>query len=260
MNAILLFVIINVIFILVIVTVILIIKLISSQRAKQAEKEIGAYMASLVQEQNEITQGAQESFLQLSITEQDEHNGFPALIRAVQHHLDLERWGFRIIHSGKLLNHSGIILQSEFCKIKTVTFRDRPYEEPEIHFSYGRLHAPNEDNLMMWKGEKHHCWHGIWQALNFLDGLTPYEAFKNPKAPMFIYDFNQKNKFKGWLREEMAIKREIAIWEHYGQNLFNLFDLRHPDLWQKYSAFYKELYDIRVNYPDHSITPSYKIC
>lgn len=262
MNAILLFVIISVIFILAMVTVILIIKLTSSQRAKQAKKEIEDYMAGLVQErkQNEINSGMQESFLQLNITEQDEYNGFPALIRAVKNHLDFERWGFRIVHSGKLLNHSCIVLQSEFCKVRISTFRDRPYEEPEIHFSYGRLHAPNEDHFMTWEGEKHYCWHSVRQVLNFLDGLTPREAFKNPSAPIFMSDFYTKNKFRGWLREEMAVKRQIAVWENYGQSLFNLFDLRHPDLWEKYSIFYKELCDITVTWSDHSIPPRYKIC
>lgn len=262
MNAILLFLIINVVFILIIVTVISIIKSASIKRTKQAEKEIEDYMADLVQErkQNEIKKGNQESFLQLIITEQDEYNGFPSLIRAVTHHLDFERWGFRIIHSGKLLNHSGIVLQSEFCKVKIVTLRDRPYEEPEIHFSYGRLHAPNEDHLMTWEGEKYHCWHDVRQVLNFLDGLTPHEVFKNPKAPMFMYDFYEKNKFKGWLREEMSIKRQAAVWVNYGQNLFNLFDLSHSDLWQKYCVFYKQLYDLTVTWPDYSITPRYKIC
>ena len=262
MDPIFLFVIISGAFALVMVTAISIIKLASSQRAKRAEKEIEDYMTGLVQEQkrNEINQGAQKSLLQLNITEQDEYNGFPALIRAVKRHLDLQRWGFRIIHSGKLLNYSGIILQSEYCKVKIWTSRDRPHEEPEIHFAYGRLHAPNEDYLMTWNGEKCHCWHGVSEVLNFLDGLTPQETFKNPRSPAFMYDFYQRNKLKGWLRAEMEVRRQAAVWEHYRQNLFNVFDLRHPDLWEKYSVFYKQLYDLRVTCPDHSITPWYKIC
>ncbi len=35
------------------------------------------------------------------------------------------------------------------------------------------------------------------------------------------------------------------IWEKYGYRLFELFDLRRPDLWEKYSVFIKQVYDIR---------------
>ena len=58
------------------------------------------YLADLKQEpeRSEIQQGAQKSALQLSISQRDEHNGFPALVRAVRRHLDFERWGFRIVH------------------------------------------------------------------------------------------------------------------------------------------------------------------
>jgi hypothetical protein len=208
------------------------------------------------QKRNEIYQGGRESLLRLNITEQDEYRGFPALIQAITRNLDFEKWGFKIIHAG----NSVIILQSEFCKVKIWTLRDRPYDEPEIYFAYGRLHAPNEEHLMIWNGEKCHCWHSIWDVLSFLDGLTPQETFKNPRAPIFMFDFYEKNKHRGWLPAEMQVRRQAAMWEHYGQKLFNLFDLGQPDLWQKYSVFYKELYDLRVTYPDHSITPRYKIC
>lgn len=262
MDAALQFVIISGAFLLVILTVIASIKLASSQRAKRAKKVIEDYLADLGQEQKQrdIQQDVRKSSLQLSISQQDEYNGFPSLIRAIRQHLDYQRWGFKIIHSGKLLNSSGIILQSEFCKVKIWTLRDRPYEEPEVYFSYGRLHAPNEDDLTIWNGEKCHCWHDVKGVLNFLDGLTPQEVAKNPRTPSFLYDFYDKNKFRGWSRTEMEVRRQAAVWEQYGQRLFRLFDLHHPEVWQKYSVFYKELYDIRTTYPDHSITPVYKIC
>lgn len=220
------------------------------------------YLADLKQEQerSEIQQGAQKSALQLSISQQDEHNGFPALVRAVRRHLDFERWGFRIVHSGKLLNYSAIILQSEFCKLKIWTVRDRPYEEPEVYFAYGRLHAPNEDYLATWNGEKCHCWHDLREVLNFLYGPTPQEISKNTRVPGFLYDFYDRNKFKGWSRAEMEVRRQAVAWKQYGQGLFELFDLRRSDLWQNYSVFQKEMYDLTVTYTDRSATPRYKIC
>jgi hypothetical protein len=257
-----LFVAISAAFTLIIVTVISIIRITSNLRAKWARREIDKYLVALGQEQkrNESNDGSQARVLQLHITEQDEYNGFPALIRAVTHHLDYESWGFRIVHSGKLLDHSGIILQSEYCKVKIWTLRDRPYEEPEVYFSYGRLHAPNEDYITSWNGGKCHCWHDIRDALSYLDGFTAQETFQNPRAPVFMYDFFQRNKFRGWSHPEMTVRSQAAVWEQYGQNLFNLFDLRHPELWQGYSVFYRQLYDLRVTHPDHSITPRYRIC
>jgi hypothetical protein len=262
MDAVFLFLIISGVFTLVMIAVISLINLVSTQRTKQANKVIEDYMTDLkkMQKRVESDQDVQKSSLQLNITERDEYNGFPALIRAVKYHLDFEKWGFEIIHSGKLLNHSGMILQSEYCKVKILTWRDRPYEEPGVYFSYGRLHALNEDYLTTWNGEKCYCWHGIQEVSNFLDGLTAQETIQNRRGSAFMYDFYEKNKFRGWSHPEMEVKKQAAAWEHYGQNLFNLFDLRHPELWQKYSTFYKELYDLRVTYPDHSITPDYKIC
>jgi hypothetical protein len=262
MDATLLFVMVSGAFVGVIVAVIAGIKFASGQRAKQAEKEIQDYLADLKQEhkRSELQQGTPKPSLQLSISQQDEHNGFPALIRAIRHHLEFERWGFRIIHSGKLLHYSAIILQSEFCKVKILTVRDRPHEEPEVYFAYGRLHAPNEDKLATWNGEKCHCWHDVREVLNFLDGLTPQEMIKYPQAPAFLDDFYAKNKFNGWSRAEMEVRRQAAVWEQYGQRLFDLFDLRRPDVWQNYSDFRKEIYNLTVTYTDRSVTPSYKIC
>jgi len=37
----------------------------------------------------------------------------------------------------------------------------------------------------------------------------------------------------------------MEIWEHYGKRLFELFDLRQPNLWEQYRGFLKEFYDIK---------------
>ena len=179
------------------------------------------------------------------------------------HHLDFKKWGFsyEIIHAKHAIDFSSrIIFQSELCKVQVQNFRDIRDSTAEIYFSYGRLHAPNEERLTTWNGEKCHCWHSMRNVLNFLDGCTPQVAFENLKAPTFIYDFYKSNKLKGWSPAEKAIRCQAAIWDNYGLNLFNLFDLRRPDLWQEYSVFYKQLYDLRTTYPDHSTPPMYKIC
>ena len=41
------------------------------------------------------------------------------------------------------------------------------------------------------------------------------------------------------------MKMHMEVWEHYGKKLFELFDLRQPNLWEQYRGFLKELYDIK---------------
>ena len=199
----------------------------------------------------------------INFNEIDESNRFPALVQAVMQYLDFKKWGFsyEILHAKPAIDFSSkIVFRSELCKVKIHIFRDTRDSDAEVYFSYGRLHAPNEAALTTWNGEKCHCWHSMRDALNFLDGCTPEEAVANWKLPTFMNDFYETNKQRGWSPIEMTVRRQDAVWDQYGLSLFSLFDLRHPDLWQEYSIFYKKLYDIRTTYPDHSITPMYKIC
>jgi hypothetical protein len=50
-----------------------------------------------------------------------------------------------------------------------------------------------------------------------------------------------------------------AIWQYYGKRLFELFDLRQPDLWQEYREFLKEVYDIKGRNPAIK-PPMDKVC
>jgi hypothetical protein len=186
--------------------------------------------------------------LQLNFTEQDKYNDFPALVDAVTSHLDYKKWGFEIIHSGKLFDFSSaIIFQSEFCKVRVWTFRDRPYEQSEIYYSYGRLHAPNEKNTIKfdkWGGREYHCWHNhlnLYLVLCFLDEVSPQELVgkKFPYFPDILLKFEKEAS--GWPHHERFARQQNVIWNHYGQRLFELYDYRTPNLWNQYIGFVKEL-------------------
>jgi hypothetical protein len=53
-------------------------------------------------------------------------------------------------------------------------------------------------------------------------------------------------KETGFIAQHAAeTETHAMIWEHYGQRLFELFDLRRPDLWEKYSSFVIQVYDLK---------------
>jgi len=63
-----------------------------------------------------------------------------------------------------------------------------------------------------------------------------------------------------WQQPEWLTRIHSSIWEHYGERLFELFDIRHPELWEKYIDFLKE-YDRLNNFPPVPIyPPEYKVC
>ncbi len=185
--------------------------------------------------------------MQVNITEQDKYNDFPALIEAVMSHLEFQKWGFEVVHSGKLFDSaSAIIFQSEFCKLRVWTFRDRPYEQSEIYYSYGRLHAPNEKHtikLDKWGGKEYHCWHdhlNLYLVLGFLDGLSAQKLARGkfPYFPDVLLKYNEEAARLG--HHERFARKQNTIWNHYGQRLFGFYDIRTPDLWNQYIDFVKE--------------------
>jgi hypothetical protein len=185
----------------------------------------------------------------------DEYNQFPSFVQAVMDHMDFKKWGFeiQIFPSGTLNGFSSaIIFQSESCKIRFWTFRDRPYDPLEIYFTYGKLYAPNEKHVMTWNGRQCHCWHGhlfIYVVLNYLDGLSPQEvaAKEFPYFPDVLARF-EKEALDSWSRHEWEARRHNVIWNHYGQRLFDLFDLRMPELWEHYVDFYQEFCSLMTRF------------
>ena len=124
-----------------------------------------------------------------------------------------------------------------------------------MNINYGRLHAVFDDLYLLWNGEKCHCWHSVAYVLHFLDGLSPDEiAGKNYRRPKIMEQFRQSQvgqSLRGRTHQpEWLTRMHAAIWNHYGLRLFEVFDLRRPELWEQYRQFMKSLYDIEGRSPN----------
>ena len=188
------------------------------------------------------------------------------LRQIIESNLPLQKWGFE--HSFEDfgdnvgLSFRRIIFDSEWCRVKfQYSFRGFP-ETNELGIYYGRLHAPSANHLMTQNGENYYCWHGIgWTHIYFLDGFTPSEAVEinhNGTYPE-VMDKIFKSELSIKLQKEPIPKRFIIMesikWDFYGVRFFELFDLRHPDIWEKYIEFLKEFYRLEE---DLALSKGYK--
>ncbi|MBE0669353.1 MAG: hypothetical protein IH588_02090 [Anaerolineales bacterium] len=154
-----------------------------------------------------------------------------------------------------------VIYDSQWCRFQ---IKFDGWEPPHqsltytIRIYYGRLHALNNKGSMIWKGEECYCWHGLWgggEILNFLDGLSPSETANHKGWPRLLKRIREAELTKSLVEKvggqpEQMLRTHRHIWEHYGQRLFELFDLRRPDLWEYYRQFLKEVYDIKGRNPN----------
>jgi hypothetical protein len=171
------------------------------------------------------------------------------MARVAKSALDLTLWRFsesyRSASAGKLIYDSGS------CRIKFVWEGWDYGGGNSMSIYYGRLHAPNEETTMVCNDEQCHCWHDFDFALHFLDGRTPTDAarlhYSHPITdPFYEEEFRQRFSRR---QPEWLAQMHLAIWQHYGNRFFELFDLRRPELWEKYRQFLKEVYDIKGRSP-----------
>jgi len=136
---------------------------------------------------------------------------------------------------------------SRLCRIKLIWKGWEHLEGNSISIHYGRLHAPNEKQKLIWNGERCHAWHNIKDFLHFLDGRSPSQA-ASLDLSHFIIDKYYEEAYRQQYRRrqpEWLMTMHMEAWEHYGKRFFELFDLQRPDLWEQYSKFLKEVYDIK---------------
>jgi len=181
------------------------------------------------------------------------------LLETIIENLSLAQWNFHLNHTNFVnINNLVAIYDSVYCRISFVFSLQQTPRHDELVISYGRSHAQNEEPYMNWRGKNNRCWHNILIPLRFLDGLSPSDAVHQSKtknqSPVFIEKF-RKSELGVRLFNEYPPKASIAmhsaIWQHYGQKLFALFDLRNPKLWDEYEAFVKEYYkllDIKASF------------
>ena len=188
-----------------------------------------------------------------------------AFIRLLEENLEIERWNFRLTFT-KFIKPKSIklIYDSEWCRVKFMFSRMHFPETDKLLIDYGRLHAPDEELFMTWKGEGCRCWHNILDPLRFLDGLTPAEAYAQARGgeqlPLLVRDFRASKIGKQLLAEyppKATIVLQSRLWGHYGESLFELFDLRLPDLWKEYRGFLKEYYSLLGLKSDYGLPYEY---
>jgi hypothetical protein len=170
-------------------------------------------------------------------------------INILNKHFDFDAFSF---HQSYLFSaaYPIIIYDSEWCRVKFAfnSSGDRYDFSTHLHVYYGRLHAPSNDEFIVWNGEKCWCWHRVDYALNFLDGLSPEDAVKVAYSPRVIERYRQSDlakKLSGTSQAEWMAGMESEIWKYYGQRLFELFDLRRPELWEQYTGFIGEFHRIK---------------
>jgi hypothetical protein len=181
--------------------------------------------------------------------------------------LNLKKWGFQ--ESAYLdelggLNVPTVIYNSQLCRVK-ISFNEwnppHQFKNYTVDVYYGKLNAPNDKNVIVSNNKECHCWHGITKVLHFLDGCAPEYAAKNLFSHDLIKEYsklvssgNLSHKLPEW-----EIRKHAYIWEKYAPRLFELFDLRRPDLWEKYQLFLKGVYDIKGRNPN-IVPPLDSVC
>jgi hypothetical protein len=192
------------------------------------------------------------------------------LIDLVVHFMPLEKWRFKestrlfseyrpdvSLPSGKMVLPT-VIYDSERCRVMFLLDQER-YNDDLVIF-YGRKHAPNDKKLMKWDGEECYCWHGhdFDLALKFLDGVSPRETAQKRWPSHGVQEFLKLGLDESIGQPESMVLMHAAVWEFYGNRLFDLFDLRRSELWAQYSQFVREFYDLYGR--NLAVPPFDKIC
>jgi hypothetical protein len=191
----------------------------------------------------------------------DERNVDPIteMTRIAQSILGLYARGFKETY--RSAKPGELIFDSAWCRISLTWGGWDPAGGNSAHIRYGRLHALNEKETMIWDGDECHCWHDIDHPLNFLDERRPVDVVKryysHPVTDPF-YENELRQKFHRRQPEWLA-QMHLAIWEHYGDRFFEIFDLRRPDLWEKYQIFLKEFFDLKGRRAG-TVPPLDKVC
>ncbi len=182
-------------------------------------------------------------------------------------YIDFPRWGFEV--SRKDFSQWGnpkVIFDAEWCRVSFHFSKQRLQMQDKLYIQYGRPHAPDFTATIFWQGEECHCWHHYrWRPIEFLDGLTPQEAVDQegwPPVPQAFRDSEEGKRLAVEYQPEFSLRLQSILWVQYGERLFELFDLRRPDLWEEYRKFVEEYYRLTNYKPSNKnpFPPLYKIC
>lgn len=175
---------------------------------------------------------------------------YQKMVRLCEDFLHPSQWKFKQT-VGVINRYPIVVYDSEWCRVQLVWGGRDLYAGETMSIYYGRLHAPTDKAVITWNGEECYCWHRVNEALDFLDGYSPKQAVDrfhvHGQWPMVMEQFRQSDIGKSLERNqpEWLVRMHANIWSYYGQRLFELFDLRRPDLWERFRAFLKEFHNLK---------------
>jgi len=176
--------------------------------------------------------------------------------------LPLACWGFAESYRRfKSYFNAKLIYDSDMCRIRIGWGWERESGN-QIAISYGRLHAPNDEITMKWNGEICLAWHSPFRAFFFLDGVMTSRFVVHP----IVDEFRKSeifNKLAGKRDGRIGLAYHAFIWERYAPRLFELFDLRRPELWNQYREFLRVCYVAEGENEEDDygpLPPYYRVC
>lgn len=184
---------------------------------------------------------------------------YQQFLELIKKNLDLEKWGFAQVYSSISERNTlpfVIVHDSHHSRIKfiydAVDYGGVQHNFRELGIVYSRLHHKNTIENIYPNTINVIYEHSIFRyILNFLDDLSPQEVLEGKgKEPRVIYEFetsgaswvlSNEYKFAEVSKVIKTLRMHNKIWEYYGESLFELFDLKNSELWEKYVSFYNEI-------------------
>jgi hypothetical protein len=158
-------------------------------------------------------------------------------------YFNFKNWGFQLTYKKEIYpNGPFLIYENKFCRVKFTYNIERYQWHDELMGYFGRQHASNDSEKIIWKGKECRCWFGEWDKLvQFIEGETAVHAFET-KLKVCLY-YNQFFEISG-LEElkkknffEFNLQKEKFIWEKYGPEIFKIFDVNNSELWNRFYQF-----------------------
>lgn len=184
------------------------------------------------------------------------------VLTTASQYLPLAALGFRETYR----NENLVILNSGSCRLRLYANWDSDFiwsGAYELQIFYGRLHAPDQDFEMDWHGERCKCWiePGWNYAFEYINNFFPKPA-RPTREDIFGKFFGMKKEFPSEIHWRFFVEAEV--WKYYTPHLFELFDLRRPELWEQYRAWLKARYIVEGKSETWDekmgMIPYYRVC
>ncbi len=186
------------------------------------------------------------------------------LHQLVFEYLPLSEWGFSL---SSCCSEEVLIFRSPYCKVKFRAYWDGDIPgivSYDLAIYYGRLHAPDRViDYMEQQGERYLCWirSNGYNIFQYLDTTFPRNGRRSYKD-IFEEYWKRRWEFENGIHRTLAAEK--MLWKNYAPELFYLFDLRRPELWERYRAWLRERYiaEGRNEAKDEKegLIPYYRVC